>query len=109
MRRESYSGLADVNLGVTWRFLDEALSDYALMPSVALRAGGIIAGDYQTGYINSLGDGGDGFEVSALAGKFFADRFACLESSATGIATMPFPTISSSGCRPGCHSGTVSG
>ena len=76
VRRESYSGLADVNLGVTWRFLDEVLSDYALMPSVALRAGGIIAGDYQTGYINSLGDGGDGFEVSALAGKFFADRFA---------------------------------
>ena len=76
VRKESYSGLADVHLGVTWRLLDEVLSNYALMPSVALRAGGIIAGDYQTGYINSLGDGGDGFEVSALAGKFFADRFA---------------------------------
>lgn len=76
VRKESYSGLADVNLGVTWNLLDEVLSDYILMPSFALRAGAIIAGDYQTGYINSLGDGGDGFEVSALAGKFFADRFA---------------------------------
>ena len=76
VRKESYSGLADVNFGLTWRILDEVLSDSRLMPSVALRAGAIIAGDYQTGYINSLGDGGDGFELSALAGKFFAERFA---------------------------------
>ncbi len=72
----SPEGLADVNLGITYRLLDEAMSESDLLPSLALRVGGIIAGDYDTGAINALGDGGDGFEVSGLAGKFFADRFA---------------------------------
>ena len=41
-------------------------------PSVALRVGAIIAGAYDTGYINSLGDGGHGVETSLVIGRFGA-------------------------------------
>ena len=69
---DSYSGVVDTNVGLTWRVMDEAISD---APSVALRIGGIIAGDYDTGHINSLGDGGNGYEASVIVGKFLGDRF----------------------------------
>lgn len=71
--QESFSGLADMNAGIVWRVTDEVVSN---APSIALRAGVIVGGDYQTGYINSLGDGGDGVEVSAMMGKFVAERMA---------------------------------
>ena len=38
------------------------------------RAGVIVAGDYELGHINSIGDGGDGFEASVIVGKYF-NRF----------------------------------
>ena len=66
--QESYSGLFDTNVAVTWRVVDELISD---APSVALRVGAIIAGGYDTGYINSLGDGGHGIETSIIVGKFW--------------------------------------
>ena len=71
--KESITGLADINVGLVWRAVDEVVSSG---PSLAFRAALIRAGSYETGYINSLGDGGNGFEVSALIGKFIADRFA---------------------------------
>ena len=64
---EGYSGLFDSNVAVTWRFVDELVSD---APSVALRVGAIVAGGYDTGYINSLGDGGNAIETSLIIGKF---------------------------------------
>lgn len=70
---DSFKGLADTTVGLTWRIVDETVSE---LPSIALRAAGIIAGNYETGYINSLGDGGDGFEVSAIVGKFLTDRIS---------------------------------
>ena len=66
--------MTDSNIGVTWRIADELVNPS--MPSIALRGGAIIEGSYTAGYINSIGDGASGLEVSALAGKFFADRFA---------------------------------
>ena len=66
--QESYSGLFDSNIAVTWRIVDELISD---APSVAVRLGAIVAGGYDTGYINSLGDGGNGVEASLLIGKFW--------------------------------------
>ena len=66
--QESYSGLVDSNVAVTWRIVDELVSD---APSVAVRIGAIIAGGYDTGYINSLGDGGNGAEASLIVGKFW--------------------------------------
>ena len=67
----SFSGITDATFGVTRRLLDEATGPF---PSVAVRLGGIVAGNYQTGQINSLGDGGSGHEVSAVVGKFIGGR-----------------------------------
>ena len=72
---KSPDGLADVNLGITYRLLDETITESPLLPTLAVRFGGIIAGDYESGDINSIGDGGDGFEVSGMAGKFLGDMF----------------------------------
>ncbi len=71
--KENLSGLQDVNIGMVWRFRDEVTSSG---PSLALRAAAIIGGDYTTGYISSLGDGGDGGEVSLLIGKYVGGRGA---------------------------------
>lgn len=68
---ENFSGIVDSSIGLTWRINDELASDF---PSVALRAGAIIAGNYDTGYINSLGDGGNGYEFSIIVGKFINNR-----------------------------------
>lgn len=68
-------GITDTNLGVTWRFLDEAVAGGAA-PSLAVRAGAIIAGDYDTGQVNSIGDGVDGAEISLLAGRGFSNGLA---------------------------------
>ncbi len=65
--QESYSGLFDSNFAVTWRIVDELVSN---APSVAVRVGAIVSGGYDTGYINSLGDGGNGVETSLIVGKF---------------------------------------
>lgn len=69
--KDDLSGLQDARAGLTWRFRDEVVSSG---PSMALRFGAILAGDYDTGYINSLGDGGDGAEVSLLIGKYVGER-----------------------------------
>ena len=65
--QESYSGLYDSNIALTFRLVDELISN---APSVAVRVGGILAGAYDTGYINSLGDGGHGVETSLIIGRF---------------------------------------
>ena len=70
---EDESGITDINVGVTVRVVDEAVTQG---PSIAFRVGGIKSGSYDTGYINSIGDGGDGFEVSGIIGKFLSDDFA---------------------------------
>ena len=72
--RDNFRGLTDTNVGVVWRVADELVRPS--LPSVALRAGAIIAGDYETGHINAIGDGGNGVELSALVGKFITDRVA---------------------------------
>jgi len=69
----SLDGLADTSVGLTWRVRDEVVSGGA---SVAIRGGLILAGDYEAAYINSIGDGADGAEISATVGKFVGERFA---------------------------------
>lgn len=71
--KENLSGLQDVNAGLVWRFRDEVVSSG---PSLALRAAAIVGGSYTTGYISSLGDGGDGGEASLLLGKYLGERGA---------------------------------
>jgi hypothetical protein len=72
---DSFTGIADSTIGFTWRFVDEDVSE-KFTPSAAIRIAGIVAGDYDTGYINSIGDGGSGFETSLILGRMFGENFA---------------------------------
>lgn len=76
------SGMADSTFGLTWRLADELIGQPV---SFAVRGGAILAGNYDTGTalpntsggppgIYAIGDGGSGFEASAIVGKVFADR-----------------------------------
>jgi len=71
--QKNETGLTDFNLGITWRVVDEAVSS---APSIAVRLGGIVAGSYDTGHINSIGDGKEGLEFSGIIGKFINDNIA---------------------------------
>ncbi len=67
--------LADSNIGVTWRLVDEFISEDNL-PSLAVRFGATIAGNYSTGAIDSLGDGAHSADLSFLAGRVLNDKIA---------------------------------
>ena len=85
----STDGRTDLEVGITWRFVDELISD---APSMAVRFGAILAGNYDAGGAGpaevmgdvsrvgagptAIGDGSDGFELSGIVGKVFADRIA---------------------------------
>ncbi len=94
----STDGFTDVELGLTWRFRDEIVDEG---PSMAIRVGGILAGNYDTGGpgpvevmgdVNrvgagptAIGDGGSGIEISGIIGKVFNNRFAL--SAELGLST----------------------
>lgn len=67
--RTRQSGLIETRLGLRRTLLDEFASLNEWTPSLAVRAGAIIEGDYDTGYITALGDGASGVEFSLLAAK----------------------------------------
>jgi hypothetical protein len=62
-------GLADTGFGIRKRFIDETDFDIWCIPSLAMRAGGIIAGTYDENFPFSAGDGAYAAEVSLLGGK----------------------------------------
>jgi hypothetical protein len=68
------SAVGDARLGLTWRALDEFTTLGA--PTIALRFGGIFAGDYETQRPDSIGDGASGYEGSVLIGKYLTRAFA---------------------------------
>lgn len=68
-------GFVDSKFGITYRFIDEAVAD-TNVPSVAVRAGIILEGNYDTGRLNAVGDGADGAEVALALGKVFQHGFA---------------------------------
>ena len=63
----STDGTLDATLGVTRSLLDEIETGGV---SVAVRVAGTLAGDYDTGRPNSLGDGANSLESSINIGKF---------------------------------------
>jgi hypothetical protein len=63
------SGLIDTRLGVRRTLLDEFTTTSDSAPSLAVRAGAIVPGTYDTGFINAVGDGAAGLELGLLAAK----------------------------------------
>lgn len=68
----SESALADSSIGINWRVYDEF--EYTAAPTVTLRGAAIIAGNYETGKIDAIGDGASGLELSVLAGKYLMPK-----------------------------------
>lgn len=66
------SARGDSVIGLNWLLVDEF--ERVGMPTVTLRTAAIIAGDYDTGKIDAVGDGADGIELSLLAGKFLTPK-----------------------------------
>jgi hypothetical protein len=66
---DSDKGLADTMIGVRYRMVDED----KVIPAIAVRVGGIIAGTYDENTPFSAGDGAHGFESSILFGKSFGN------------------------------------
>ncbi len=61
------NGLTDSRIGLRYNLATEG-RDWS-GPTLSLRAGAIIAGDYEAGGINSIGDGESGWEVALLGEK----------------------------------------
>ncbi len=82
--RTTREGLIDTRLGLRRLLLDEAvsLSDWA--PTLTARAGAIIAGTYETGFVNAVGDGASGAELSLLAAKSFPASGTAIFADLTG-------------------------
>lgn len=68
------SSIGDSTIGIRWRVVDEF--EGGNKPTVTLRAGAIIKGNYDIGKIDAIGDGASGVEVSALIGKFITPSLA---------------------------------
>jgi hypothetical protein len=71
----TYDGITDTRIGVNYVVHDEFASTSGA-PTLTLRAVGIIAGNYDTGSIEAIGDGASGFEIAALVGKQFTNGLA---------------------------------
>jgi len=72
------SGWVDSLAGIRYLVLDETESFNRYAPTVALRVGGILAGNYDEGLPFSSGDGASGVEVSALMGRSLNRTFTLL-------------------------------
>ena len=72
---DSDDGLADTHIGVRYRLVDENNAPRSWMPTLTIRAGGIIAGTYDENLPFSAGDGAHGLEGSLLFGKAFSFGF----------------------------------
>ena len=71
--RGNFEGRDDSRIGLTWRIVDEFVEN-PKTPSLALRLGYILKGDYESSSIgnpHSPGDGESGIEGSVIVGKIF--------------------------------------
>lgn len=71
-RADADSGVVDSTLGISWRVLDEYATTGA--PTITLRGGLIVGGDYDGARLASLGNDEDGYDLSVLVGKQVSSR-----------------------------------
>lgn len=85
----STDGAFDLTIGLTRSLLDELETGGV---SVAVRVAGTLAGDYETGQPNSLGDGADSIESSINIGKFLTPEFGVAGEFGLRFSTNDVPT-----------------
>ena len=66
-------GRTDFTLGLTWRVVDEDISEAGL-PTVAVRVAAVLGGSYDVGLPTAIGDGADGVDAALIVGRIFAQR-----------------------------------
>lgn len=69
--KQSDDGLADTQVGIRYRLIDEDDPDAFVPITLTLRVGGIIEGTYDPNFPFSAGDGASGAKFSTLWGKTF--------------------------------------
>ena len=72
--RDSEAGIIDTLLGLSWQITDEYMN--LALPTITVRVGAIIGGDYEGVRLASLGNASDGADLSLLVGKSFSSWFA---------------------------------
>jgi hypothetical protein len=89
---DSDDGLADSNIGLRYRIIDENNARYHWLPTLTVRIGGIIAGTYDENLPFSAGDGANGFEGSLLFGKAIGHSgFGCYGDIGYRVRENPVP------------------
>jgi hypothetical protein len=68
---KTIDGLNDTLIGLRYRILDETKIDNPWIPTVTARLGAILSGTYDSGFINSPGDGAFGIEPSLRTGRYY--------------------------------------
>jgi hypothetical protein len=71
---DNSSGIADSAIGVNWRVLDEF--EKRSLPTVTLRAVGILNGGYNGGRLAALGKDANGYGLSVLLGRQITPSFS---------------------------------
>ena len=71
---DNSSGATDTTLGLNWRVLDEF--ERPALPTLTLRAAGILKGNYDGARLAALGKDANGIEVAAVLGKELTPAFA---------------------------------
>jgi hypothetical protein len=71
---DSSSGLGDTTVGLRWRVMDEY--EQPSRPTLTLRAGAIIKGNYDGARLAAIGKGANGLEFSAILGKQLGKAFS---------------------------------
>ena len=67
--------IADTSIGVSYQFINEFEADNG-SPTVSVRGGITIGGDYETNIIEAIGDGASGVDLSLLVGKSLTPSIA---------------------------------
>ena len=88
-RGRDKSGTLDTYLGISRRMIDEVQSEKAWMPTLTMRLGLIIAGDYDW-RPQALGDGASGAELGVFLGKSFG-RYGFLGDVSYRASETPVP------------------
>jgi len=89
--------IADTSFGVSYQFINEFEADNGL-PTISVRGGFTVGGDYNPNLTATLGDGASGFDLSLLVGKSITSSIALF--GADGISyilsayyTTPVPRL----------------
>ena len=108
---DSDSGLTDTTFGLRYQFLQQSEGPWPLLPTAAIRVGGIIEGTYDEDLPFSAGDGASGAEASMLLAKEICPNFGLFGDVGYRFRgdEVPDDLFGSAGAYAAWHGFTLSG